>query len=135
MPSNLQTDSGPGVGELVSGIVHDAQELLSQQLKLFKQEVREDFRKTRDGMGILVLSACVLLVGSTVLSLMLVHLIQWAAPAWHPWVSYAIVGGGLTALGALLAWRGYHKMSTIDPLHDQAAKGLEENLEWKTKPN
>jgi len=135
MASNLQTDSGLGIGALVSGIVHDAQELLSQQLRLFKQEVREDFRKTRDAMGVLALSAGVLLVGSVVLSLMLVHLVAWLAPTWPLWVCYAIVGGGLTSLGALLAWRGVEKLRSFDPLTDQTAKALEENLEWKTKPN
>jgi len=135
MASNLQTDAGPGLGELVSGIVQDAQELISQQLALFKQEVRDDLRKTREGMGLLGLAAGVLLVGSLILGLTLVHLLAWLAPTLPLWACYGIVGAGLTGVGALLAWQGWQKVTAIHPLNDQAAKGLEENLEWKTKPS
>jgi hypothetical protein len=134
MATNLQTEPGPSIGGLVSGIVQDAQELISQQFTLFKQEVRQDFQKTRDAMAFLALASGVLLVGSVILALTLVHLLAWLAPTWPLWVCYAIVGGGLTGLGALLAWQGYQKLSTVNPLPDQTAKALEENLEWKTKP-
>jgi uncharacterized BrkB/YihY/UPF0761 family membrane protein len=123
------------MGGLVSGIVQDAQDLISQQFTLFKQEVRQDFQKTRDTMGILAVAAGVLFVGVLILGLMLVHLVQWLAPTWPEWVSYAIVGGAVTAVGALLAWLGVHRLRTVNPLPDQTAKALEENLEWKTKPN
>jgi hypothetical protein len=134
MATNLQTEPGPSIGGLVSGIVHDAQELISQQFTLFKQEVRQDFQKTRDAMACLALASGVLLVGSVILALTLVHLLAWLAPTWPLWVCYAIVGGALTGLGALLAWQGYQKLSTVTPLPDQSTKALEENLEWKTKP-
>ena len=134
MATNLQTEPGPSIGGLVSGIVQDAQELISQQFTLFKQEVRQDFQKMRDAMAFLAVAAGVLLVGSVILALTLVHLLAWLAPTWPLWVCYAIVGGGLTSLGALLAWQGYQKLSTVNPLPDQTTKALEENLEWKTKP-
>jgi len=133
MATNLQTDPGPGVGELVSGIVQDAQELIGQQLALFKQELRQDLKKTREGVWLLALAAGTLLVGSMLLGLMLVHLLFWLAPSLPLWACYAIIGGVLAGTGAFLAMQGREKLGQVLP--EQSAKALEENLEWKTKPN
>jgi len=133
MATNLQTDPGPGVGELVSGIVQDAQELIGQQLALFKQEMRQDLKKAREGVGLLAVAAGILLVGSMLLGLMLVHLLHWLAPSLPEWSCYGIVGGVLAGAGAFLAWQGREKLGQVVP--EQTAKALEENLEWKTKPN
>lgn len=134
MATNLQTDSRQGVGELVSGIVQDAQELVSQQMRLFKQEVRQDFRNARDGLCLLGVAAVVLLVASLLLGLMLVHLVQWLAPSWPMWGCFALVGGVFVAIGAPLAYLGYEKIRSRNILPDESAKALEESLEWKTKP-
>jgi len=133
MATNLQTDSGPSVGGLVSGIVGDAQELISQQFRLFKEELREDLRKSREAGAALALSGVVLLVGFVLLSLSLVFLLAWLT-AWPDWVCYAVVGTAITALGAGLAYQGWQTLRSIHPLKDQTAKAIEENLEWKTKP-
>jgi len=133
MPANLQTDSGVSVAELVSGIVHDAQNLLGQQLALFKQEVREDFQKTRDAAVSLVLASGLLLVGAIMLCLMLVYLLHETA-GWPIWGSFAAVGGVLTVIGGVLAFMGREQLRTVNPVPEKTAKALEENLEWKTKP-
>jgi len=133
MATNLQTDSGPSVGGLVSGIVGDAQELINQQFRLFKEEVREDFRKSREAAAALALSGVVLLVGVLLLSLSLVHLLAWLT-AWPDWVCNAVVGTVITALGAGLGYQGWQTLRSIRPLQDETAKAIEENLEWKTKP-
>jgi hypothetical protein len=135
MASNLQTDSGPSLGGLVSGIIQDAQVLMNQQLTLFKQEVREDFQKTRDAMGLLIVAGAVLVVGSTLLSLMLVHLLFWLAPDLHLWGCYLIVGGAISLVGVGMAVLGWQQLKTVNPVPEQTAKALEENLEWKTKPS
>jgi len=134
MATNLQTDPGTGVGELVSGIVHDAQELMNQQLALFKQEMRQDFKKAREGVSFLAVAAGALLVGTLILSLMLVHLLAWLFPNTLPlWVCYAIVGCILAGGGVILALRARENLEQAVP--EQTAKALEENLEWKTKPS
>jgi len=133
MSTNLQTDPGPGMGALVSGIVSDAQELIGQQLALFKQEMRQDLKNAREGAGFLAVAAGILSIGSLLLALMLVHLLVRLVPTMELWVSYAIVGGVLTGLGACLAYQGRVKLGHMLP--EQSAKAMEENLEWKTKPS
>jgi len=133
MATNLQTDPGQGMGGLVSGIVQDAQELISQQLALFKQEMRQDLKKAREGAALMAIAAGTLLIGSLLLGLMLVHLLAWLVPALPLWICYAIIGGLLTLTGIFLAFQGGDKLENMVP--EQTAKALEENLEWKTKPS
>jgi hypothetical protein len=135
MASNVQSNSGASVGGLVSGIVEDAQELVGQQLRLFKQEVRQDFHQAREAAGILAVAASALTVGAVILGFMLVYLLAWAAPTLPLWACHGIVGAVITSAGALLAWLGMQKLSTVNPVPEQTAKALEENLEWKTTPS
>jgi len=133
MAANLHTESGTSVAELVSGIVHDAQNLMSQQLALFKQEVREDIQKAKDAAQSLALGSGLLLLGGILLCLMCVYMLHELA-ALPLWGSFAIVGGVLTAIGAVMTYLGYERLRTINPLPEKTTQGLEENLEWKTKP-
>lgn len=133
MAANLQTGPESGMGELVSGIVQDAQELIGQQLTLFKQEMRQDLKKAREGAGLLAVGAGALLIGSFLLALMLVELLHWLLPDTPHWICYAIVGGVITGVGTFMAFRGRDKLGQIAP--EQSAKALEENLQWKTKPS
>lgn len=133
MSANLQTESGPGFAELMSGIVHDAQNLMGQQLALFKREVQEDLQKARDAAQSLALASGLMLVGVILLCLMVVYLLHELAhlPLWG---SYAIVGGAFVVVGGVLGYLGREQLRTVNPLPEKTAKALEENLEWKTKP-
>jgi len=134
MATNLQTESGQGAGELVKGIIHDAQELISQQFTLLKHEVRQDFRNLREGVAFLIMAGGILLVAAVLLGLMLVHLVhEVLAPSWPMWADYGLVGGLFAAVGAGLAVLGRQKLSTKNVLPEETAKGLTENLEWTTK--
>jgi len=134
MATNLQ-ESGQGVGELVSGIIQDAQELVKQQFTLFKHEVRQDFRNVREALTFLAVASGVLLVAGVLLGFMLVYLIKYLAPSWEMWVCFALVGGAFAAVGGVLAALGREKLRTKNVLPEESAKALTENLEWKTKPS
>jgi uncharacterized membrane protein YqjE len=134
MATQVQSGSDVSVTSLVSGIVSDAQELVKQQLALFKAEVREDMRKTGEATASLVVGLTTTLVGTIILCFAVAHLLSWAWPSVHIWVWYAVVGGVVTAVGAGLAYSAYQKFRSFNPLPDETAQALKENLEWKTKP-
>jgi hypothetical protein len=134
MSANLQTGSEPSVTSLVTGIVNDAQELIKQQLALFKHEIRQDVEKAKDAARSLAFSAGLLLLGVVLLCFMLVHLLNWLIPQLPLWACYGIVGGVLAGVGVGLFLYGRQRLAEIHPLSDQAAEGLKENLEWTTKP-
>jgi VIT1/CCC1 family predicted Fe2+/Mn2+ transporter len=133
MANNLQTSSEPSLTSLVTGIIHDGQELLKQQLTLFKTELREDLRHTREAGTSLAIGGVVLFVGSILLCLMLVFLLHELA-GWPLWASFLLVGGVITVIGGALTAYGIQQFKSFNPLPDQTAEGLKENLEWTTKP-
>jgi len=134
MANNLQTGSEPSLTSIVSGIIHDFQELVKQQLALFKAEVVTDFRKTREASAALVSGMVALFLGSVLLCFMLVHLLEWAfRPHLEIWMCYLIVGGVVVAAGAVLTGMGWKQFHSFTPL--QSVDALKENLEWKTKSN
>jgi hypothetical protein len=131
--ADLQTSSDPSLTSLVTGLINDGQELLKQQLALFKTEVREDLRKTREAMTSLALGAVVLFVGGILLCLVPVYLLRELA-GWPLWGSYALVGGVIAAVGVLLTVLGIQQLKSFNPLPDKTAEGIKENVEWQTKP-
>jgi len=134
MPPELQTGSDPqSVTSLVTGIVNDAQELLKQQLTLFKTELQSDLRKTREAMVSLAAGVAILSVGGLMLCWALAYLCNWAFK-WPDWGGFALVGGILAVLGGVLVFVGRERFRSFNPLPDQTADALRENLEWKTKP-
>jgi len=54
MANDLHTGTEPSLTGLVTGIINDAQELLKQQVALFKQEVKDDIRKTKEAAVALI---------------------------------------------------------------------------------
>ena len=140
MADQLQqsTTGTPGnMAPLVTGIIDDLQELIKQNLALFKVEVREDFKKTKEAAGALGVGVGLAAVGALHLTLMLVFLLWWAfdsaarsAPGLPLWVCFAIVGGVFPGVGAALTFKGKKKLDSFNPLPDQSAEALKENVQW-----
>jgi Putative Actinobacterial Holin-X, holin superfamily III len=138
MANELQTGSADqsSVTGLVTGIINDAQELFKQQLALLKAEVRDDLRKTRDAALALGVGAGVAAVGGVMLCWMLAYLLNWAVgdDRLPLWACVGIVGGLLTLVGGVLLYLGKKKFDSFNPLPDETAQALKENVEWITKP-
>ena len=81
MATDLHNEQSASVTTLVSGIAHDAQELMKQQFELLKAEVRDDFRKVRDAGEMIGAGAGLALMGGILLSLALVYLLEFL---FHP---------------------------------------------------
>jgi len=135
MQTQTPTGSEPTVTSLLSGIVTDAQELIKQQLDLFKQELRNDMVRARDalpavGLGVTIAVAAVFLSGLT-----LAHLLNWAFGEAHLplWVCYAIVTVLFGVAGGALLYFAKKNLESL-PMSHEAAKATEENVEWLTKP-
>lgn len=134
MATNVESHPDVSMTSLVSGIVNDAQELMKQQFQLLKVEVQEDVRKTSEAAMSLAIGLTVALVGAIVLCHAAAWGLNYAFPSVHLWVWYAVVGGVVAGIGAILTLQAIAKFRSFNPLPDQTTKALEENLEWKTKP-
>jgi hypothetical protein len=134
MATNVQTDQEPSVAALASGIVHDFQALVKQQLDLFRHEVKADVRKAREASTSLAVGAGLTVLGGLLLCFGIVHLLSWLVPSLPLWGSYLIVGGLLGAPGAGLSYYACQQFRASNLLPEESAEALKENLEWTTKP-
>jgi hypothetical protein len=127
----LEPRSTPSLTSLVTGIVNDAQELARQQFELFRHELRDELRKTKEAVVCSAVGGGALALGAICLCLGLVHLLFWALPAVPLWVWHAVVGALLAGCGVALLYAAKQK---LDPLPDQAVAELRENIRWITNP-
>jgi len=132
MATDLQSPSEPQLANLVGGILNDAQELFKQQIALVRHEVKEDFRKSKEAAVPLGLGLWLAGVGSVLLGITLALIL--AEIGLPLWAGFAVVGAVVFLAGAGLFYVGKQKFQSFNPLPDQSAKALEENLEWITKP-
>jgi len=133
MQTHMETESQPGLTDLVSGIVQDAQHLMRQQLTLFQVEVKNDLHKTIAASVPMVAGAIVCLLGGIAATFALGYLLPTIWPNLPLWGSFAIVGGLWLALGATLLICGKLKFQAFNPLPEQTVEALKENIQWKTK--
>src|SRR5262249_50806613 len=129
MPDDIPMTSEPSVTSLVRGILNDAQELFRQQFALFKAEFRDDMRKAREAALSLVIGVGVAFFGVLLLLFALVNLLSWASEL-PVWASFAIIGGIVLAVGLGLMYAGKKRFESFNPLPDQSAQALRENVQW-----
>src|SRR5262245_29624484 len=132
MATDLRSPSGVSLTALLGDIINDAQELIQQQMTLFRQEIRDDLRKTREGAMILGAGVGVIMMGGILILLMFPLLLNWLVPAIPLWACFGIVGAIEALLGVLVLYAGISKLKSIHPMSDTAAVALKENLQWTT---
>jgi hypothetical protein len=134
MATDTQFGHEPRLSELVSGIVTDAEELVKQQLALFKSEMKEDLRKTRDAVIPLVCGGVIAVLGVILFAFGIVYLLAWGLPALPLWAWFLIVGGCLLAGGFGLFMLSKNRFQSFNPLPEKSAEALKENAQWLMNP-
>jgi len=135
MADRIQTGPEPSMTSLLSGIVNDAQELIKQQLTLFKHELKDDMNRAREAMPSLGLGVSVAVAAIFLLGLTVAHLLNWSFGEAHLplWGCYAIVTVVFGAVGCGLLYFAKKNLESL-PMSRQAAEATKENVEWLTKP-
>jgi len=128
-----QTGSEPTATSLLSGIVTDAQELIKQQLQLFKHELKDDMKRAQEGLPALGLGASIAVAAIFLLGITLANLLSWLIPSLPLWGSYAIVTVVFGVAGCALLYFAKKNLESL-PMSREAMKATEENVEWLTKP-
>jgi hypothetical protein len=119
---------------LVSGIINDVRELIKQEVAMLRHEIKEDFRKTKEATLAMGVGITVAALGGFLLCFLLVYLLYWAIPGLALWGAFGIVGGFFIIVGGVLTYLGKKKFDSFNPLPDESAQALKENVEWITKP-
>lgn len=118
----------PSLAALLGGIMHDAKNLLVQEVTLAKLEGHDELRHLKTAALSLGIGVGVAAVGGLLLSVMLVHVL--AAYTDVPlWGCYGIVGSGCGVLGWVLLASGKHTVEEIDVM-PQTMETMKENAQW-----
>jgi Flp pilus assembly protein TadB len=130
MSVDLKTPSDASMTELVSGILHDVQDLVKQQTELLKHEVRTGLRKTLEASLLFVAGAGLAVAGVILMAFMLAHLLQWAVPALPLWACYGVMGFVLLSSGAGLFYAGKLLFESFTTLPKETIQALKEDVQW-----
>ena len=131
MANDLRGATEPSMASLVGGIVNDAQTLIKQEMALAKREVSDELHKARDAAIALGIGIGLTAVGTVLLSLMLVYLLQWASSERLTlWACYGIVGAALTIVGGGLLFLGKRRAGAVHLMPEQTMATMKDNVEW-----
>lgn len=121
-----------GVAPLLTGIVEDLENLVSQHLELLKSEVKKDLREGRDGIMNLGFAAGLGLLGAISLTAMLIQLLFLAGlPLW---ASMGLVGGVFLVTAVVLFYRGKSQIAeATPPVPEETVEELKEDARWLKK--
>jgi hypothetical protein len=121
------------VTQIVSGIIDDASRLAKQQVDMLKSEFQEDLRRTRRALEFGGIGIVLGTTGMLALVFCLVEVLHEQF-GFKQWSAALIVGGILTAGGAVLGYLSFYLFESFNPLPDKTFNALQENLTWKTSP-
>lgn len=139
MSTDLQTpysksEHDPSLTQLLSGIVTDAQTLFSQQLAMFRTELKLDVRRTKQALIALICGLALASIGGLLLCFALVYGLQALAPTLPLWACFGIVGGLFAIVGGLAFYSALRQFQEFNPLPDESAQALKENVQWISQP-
>ena len=121
----------PSIATLLSGIVSDVQRLLKQHIELFREEVREDLRKTKRGAMAFAGALLLAIVGAAFALSFLVGLLAWAVPAVPWWGWCGILGAAFVLIAFALVQAGKKSIASIGV--EQTTQAIKEDLQWQKK--
>jgi hypothetical protein len=122
------------------GIINDLGDLIRQEVRFARTEIKTDLRKTQQAVTLLGIGSAVAALGTVLLAFMLVHLLHWLSlpagtvveAAIPLWACFGIVSAVFLGIGLVVGWMGYQKFQSFNPLPDQTAQSVKENVEWIT---
>jgi hypothetical protein len=122
---------------LLGGIISDFGDLIKQEIRFAKAEFKSDLGKTREAATTLGIGVGVASLAGLLLVWMLVHLLHWLTSpvaldtAKLPlWACFGIVGLVFGVIGGVLIASGIRKFQSNNPLPDQTAQSIKENVQW-----
>jgi hypothetical protein len=125
------------VSGLLRGIINDVGDLIRQELRFARTEFKSDARAMLRAGLVLALGAGTAALGVILVAFMLVHLVHWlslpagtAEPGIPLWGCYGIVAAVFLSVGGLMVFAGVKTFQNVNPLPDETAKNVKENVEW-----
>ena len=128
--TNRQAGSGESLGETITGIVKDLQEIIRGEVQLAKTEIKEDAGQMGKALGMVGAAALLGLTGFIFLMLGVTYLLNKSL---EMWLSAGIVGLALLIIGAIVGMAGKNQMQQANFKPDQTIESVKEDKEWASR--
>jgi uncharacterized membrane protein YqjE len=125
--SDYYTHHEPSLGELFSDLSRESSALVREEIRLAQIEMTEKAKKAGTGAGYVAAGGAIAYGGF--LMLLLAAVVGLSYFMWD-WLAALLVGLIVVAIGAVLAYSGYKKITEINPMPRQTMETLEEDKEW-----
>ena len=121
---------GETLGETVSGIIENLQNIVRGEVQLAKTELKEEATAMGKGAGMVGAGVFFGLVGFIFLMLALTYLLNKAL---EMWLSAGIVGVALVIIAAILAMIGKNQISATSLAPRKTIDSVKEDQEWANR--
>lgn len=118
------------LGDTVTGIVEDLQNIVRGEVQLAKTELKEDASQMGKALGMIGAAAFLGLTGFIFLMLGLTYLINKSL---EMWISAGLVGLGLAIIAAILGMVGKNQMQQANFKPEQTIDSVKEDKEWASR--
>ncbi len=122
--------SGGSLGDTITGIIEDLQNIIRGEVQLAKTEIKEDAGKLGKALGMIGAAAFMALVGFIFLMLGVTYLLNKSI---EMWMAAGLVGLVLLVIGAILGIAGKNQMQEANMVPDKAIESLKEDKEWASR--
>ena len=126
-PNHTTATSGDSLGDTVTGIIEDLQNIVRGEVQLAKTEIKEDAGKMGKALGKIGAAVFLALVGFIFLMLGVTYLLNKSL---EMWISAGIVGLVLLVIGAILGMASKNQMQEANMVPDKTIDSLKEDKEW-----
>lgn len=126
-PGRSTANGGASLGDTVTGIIEDIQNIVRGEVQLAKTEIKEDAGKLGKALGMIGAAVFLVLVGFIFLMLGVTYLLNKSL---EMWISAGIVGLALLIIGAILGVVGKNQMQEANLVPDKTIESLKEDKEW-----
>lgn len=121
------SDSGGGLGDIVTDVIKDLQDIVRGEVQLAKAELKEDASKIGKALGMIGAGVFFGLVAFIFLMLGVTYVInQWL----EMWLSALIVGVALAIVAAIIGMAGKSELSKASLKPDDTIESLKEDKQW-----
>jgi hypothetical protein len=134
---HAQTADEAGIGGLLRGIINDVGDLIRQEIRFARTEMKSDAQKMLRAGAVLAFGVGAAGLGVGLVAFMLVHLVHWlslpagtAEPGIPLWGCFGIVAAVFLVVGAAMVFAGVKRFENVNPLPEQTAESVKENVEW-----
>jgi uncharacterized membrane protein YqjE len=124
------TGAGETLGDTVTGIIRDLQEIVRGEVQLAKTEIKEDASQMGRALGMIAGAAMLALVGFIFIMLGVTYLLNKSL---QMWLAAGIVGIVLLIIGAIVGMVGKNQMQQASFKPEKTIESVKEDKEWASR--